>query len=1759
MGNWSTLNKGAAAPTKDAIEIQVERLLEAYQNTLKCHQKGQLLLAKEKYKELVSHALVKKEPNPKKKTGTSIDLVEESPLSTLRFLVFKNYAAILKDEFNMDQQNMALAKEALEYYLQAVKIDPTEYTLWYYIGYFSHLLGQLRFARLAYETGFYVNSNERTLKLHVVQPNDAIEIIKSGKFTPMQWKCLEGLCSVLFDIGDYGLCNTYIGIIMDQVNNWDVGLKLRERMKERDIANLEKDTTENLRMDICRENQSLPITLEKADWLFLAESLLKEYKRLVDLTKCEENKGIQSTTNRLLDTKFVNQSLYINVEMEEKTPTPEPMELEHMTSSPMPIIETDPSKDNSVDDPALSHDYALSVTGRTPDVPGNNEEPADSHKRKREEDDDEGGEGSGINNQDNNGNNSNSENDEESEAEEKRLSLRASKRQREKIANEESSRLKMLEEEKQFINKVQSFYDKVAYIPTLYRKTWEDIPNSEDASTTLFWEWFDHKILELDSSYCWEIDTLTLLNSDATRSDSIIFGDGKVKNLTLFTKSTINQIEGPSSNSALKEFIIELNNNNSGITDCLCKLVSAIIKNDPITTESPKNNSIKSNEFLDLITDTIGTLETNFVETILTDATLSGDDQILMILRICEYLIDRLIRNIITTAEENAIQPTMNHHGRRRVSTTSHKNSKAKLNEALMTQCQYWINLLESIIFSTSLNVFFKKVHEKSTEEADLYSLKKIGTELRYWIIKGKFAQCNNDIEKAYSWYVRCKNILKSSIDVAKPISINIKSMYDSTIDLASVDAKLSLLQVGKIFVTAKQKIESEDFKGVITDLEPIIKPKLNGGDLDESNETIQMMNMLAKAYVKTNQSLEAWNCYVRMFCYLIKQLMDYGGNHVGRRQPYLSKNEDTNFFRLMNLINSITDNLVSLIQQDKQENWLPLSIDGDLANKLSALLRMSIYYIFRHPDFVPLVNNFSTPDVPPHTPSKVTKSNGFNDIVAKAWVLQSYLIQHVIQHNEERNTNGAIYTWAELLKELHEELGEREVCGAGKRIFLSHLMDTLTKADDLQFRREIYQCYHCLYGVHLAAESDMIEEHHCVHSELDRKACEPLFSLVVNSAVERLENRTLLKTDLKDVIDTVSELFDELPKKNVLIRSSKNIIETYLNSDIELHSSIDGMLRAAIIPSINISSKKTNTSNVYYKIFWIRGKTIRLQIKNKARANNEKTMLDLEKAAEEFTDHLILNPDDADGWCELGACFQLRADVELDWSASNIGAHRDLIGEYQRKSCHAYLRSIYLADSRTKKELAKNELFTNFGNLIYAITSSPMNMKAFSRQNTKHTLGEDKKLMQAELQPPSSKAAYKLALIMYNYALRYNIPDNLEWRCYYMIGKCSAKLDRPPREVLEWYLQAIRRTNSKQGKHDQDLESIYIFCSYLVKYFYQGKLEAADVQEFLARERALHHVQTKDNVAEQEVVFLENSTDAVIAENSSLLSKELKLQSGYLSEESANAYNAIFLRLSEMRIADNKSWQHRTIYRIAWMYHNIYQNSEKAKSELLKLFNLKVITKSYITIWKPGFELPGRHYKYIYKYTLFLIDLAWNTRDTQTLKHLYRKLRRAQALLLNDKEVFKKAYIAYLEIIKKQLRDNYHAKNYMKMIKESRIDKTQFQELCVKSSAEIIADRNTVNPELYGILQDISELKRLLHGFITASEEDTEKMDKVIWLCYATLIFGGVKNEDKRGELVNAISTTEDFAESRSRKDLRAVLLAQAKSLMQNITSTSK
>jgi hypothetical protein len=143
-------------------------------------------------------------------------------------------------------------------------------------------------------------------------------------------------------------------------------------------------------------------------------------------------------------------------------------------------------------------------------------------------------------------------------------------------------------------------------------------------------------------------------------------------------------------------------------------------------------------------------------------------------LRVCEYLMDRLIRGTMAIAEESSIHTTVGSHGRRRVSTSLVKSSKLKVIDALVEQCQYWLGLLERIMFTSSLNTFFSDVN--GSQEPVAISLDNYKLQLRYWVLKGKLAQCTDDIENSYSWYTKCQTLLKfSNKELHQGISINLK------------------------------------------------------------------------------------------------------------------------------------------------------------------------------------------------------------------------------------------------------------------------------------------------------------------------------------------------------------------------------------------------------------------------------------------------------------------------------------------------------------------------------------------------------------------------------------------------------------------------------------------------------------------------------------------------------------------------------------------------------------------------------------------------------------------------------------------------------------------------------------------------------------------------------------------------------------------------------------------------------------------------
>ncbi|OBZ89568.1 Histone transcription regulator 3 [Choanephora cucurbitarum] len=1736
MSTWSTLNRGETVLLEDAVELQVEKLLAKYQSTLKLHQKGQLEEAKERYEELVEHELLKKELKPKKKKTGSINRVEETPLSTLRFLVFKNYASILEDEFVNTNDDTPLAEKALKYYLQAAKIDPTEHTVWCHVGLLSHMLKRLRFARLAYENGLLASSDHINT-FYSVGPSKVQDMIKNNQISPLQWKCLEGLCQVLFDMGDYPLCTFYVDIVMDHYKNWTVGNLLKFKMNQQQQSTYDLVDTD-IPADMDDISQVIPIVLKRYDWSLLVESLLKEYKQLFSDSKQE--KYYSQTTSRLTQSSYANHSIEIRVEKEENDKeklgnVDSVMEENIIPSTLLPANSQVITADSNAILPC--EPTTVKVTEHT--VVDDN---LSSHKRKRE------GEEDGNDLKQLSGDEHSEDENEEDEAEEKRLSLRTFKRQRDKIANEETSRLKMLEEEKTFSSRVQGFYEKMdAIMPNLFGRIWQN--ELDDSLYKSFWEWFDLKVTELDASYYWDID-YSSLTVDIETSNNV----KRPKSLALFIPSD-NKLPNLVNEDkvAIKNCIADLNCNNSGIVFSLCKSICDFISHDlQVDSITNEPRSVLDNDTLSVITDTIALLDLRFVEYILSNVNLSLEEKMKLILRTSEYFMDRLIRKEMIAFEENLVQVSSS--SRKRVSTSLAKQHKIKALEILSTNAAYWIELLENELVCSMLT---SSHYGLSIKEGEYQQLLNDSTfEVRYWSLKGKMAQCQDDIESAYACFTKCKSLVESMNSCNNIVRVDLRSMYDSIIDIDSINKKIELLQVGKLFATAKQKMLSDDYIGVIDDIENIVKTKMDApfDMLQLTDEDIQMIAMLSKAYLHTNKLKDAWDCHVIIFICSVKNLIKYGSCQL-KNSARPCKNDDTEFLKALGQIDRILESLVSLFQKKSFQDWLPKESNQHFSECLSSILKMSIYYMFRHPDFVPFVNNFSSPDVPPHTPSKATKSNNFNGIIVKAWVLQSYLIQQVFEKATGEPANEIQRAWAELLHSLHDELGEREFCGASNSIFLHHVRETLAKVDDIAFRREIYQCYHCLYGVHLAAESDVIEEHYCSHSELDHKAAEPLFSLVASAAEEKLRNGTLLKNDLKDVVETVSTLFEDLPIKHPQVKNNHKIIDDYLNSKIEFRTSLDMMTRDAIISANPLDPAKIGLSPVFFKIFWIRGKTSRIQLKNRSKASNEK----LENTIEEYTSHLVLDPNDGDVWADIALCYQILSEIELNWSASNITAQRELLCEYQRKSFHAYMRAIYLGEQFSKDDM-KASFYSDFGSLLYSITSSPMSMDAFNSDDLIKKLTPDGKLVEKPNRLPPVESVYKLALILFKNALTYKASEQLKWRCCYMIGKCLTKLDRQPKESLEWFLKLISQVKRTNERKDQ--EAVYIFYSALVKYLFQNKISAETALHYIATERSIQNKKKVDinpierNSADSTLSEVNNCSDRITGTN--IWATELNQYTSHLSSDTAHVYNTIFQRLMDIRSMDAKTPYHNAVYRISWMYRYVYLNAEKAKNEIIKLFTLNKTVKSHIIMWEQGtFEMPGRRYVHIDKYTMILISLCKEVADRQTLKNLYRKLRRGQGFVIHDKKMFKEAYATYLKMIQKQLQTAHEADRIMACIRSSHISVDKFETICTTFTKEFSEDKSKLDSELYGFLQDLSEIKRLAHGFIPTAEVTQDGFDEVARLCFAVAVFGGPNNAHHLHALGNTVLV--EPQDIKHEEKLVEVMLNQAKVLLQNTTVTTR
>ncbi|KAK3103259.1 hypothetical protein FSP39_017896, partial [Pinctada imbricata] len=257
--------------TKEAEESEAYQL---YNKALSL-QRQDLHKAEDAFEQLLSHAFIRE----------AAKLIENETVGAthpglqLLYSIYKNLASMALQQGEDET--------AMEWYIEAVKVDETEVTVWYKIGTIGLKLHNYRLARLGFEQGLQCNPNH--------------------------WPCLDNVITVLYTINDYYYCLYFIAKALEKDHLYPKGLAFRKQIlkeqpsleqytmemftdcydniKDIDVDQEEIDEYVNealamreKRRELAREPEhkpyKLPLPVKSFTWRSVGESLLALYNKI---------------------------------------------------------------------------------------------------------------------------------------------------------------------------------------------------------------------------------------------------------------------------------------------------------------------------------------------------------------------------------------------------------------------------------------------------------------------------------------------------------------------------------------------------------------------------------------------------------------------------------------------------------------------------------------------------------------------------------------------------------------------------------------------------------------------------------------------------------------------------------------------------------------------------------------------------------------------------------------------------------------------------------------------------------------------------------------------------------------------------------------------------------------------------------------------------------------------------------------------------------------------------------------------------------------------------------------------------------------------------------------------------------------------------------------------------------------------------------------------------------------------------------------
>ncbi|KAF9116867.1 Histone transcription regulator 3 [Mortierella sp. AM989] len=754
---------------------------------------------------------------------------------------------------------------------------------------------------------------------------------------------------------------------------------------------------------------------------------------------------------------------------------------------------------------------------------------------------------------------------------------------------------------------------------------------------------------------------------------------------------------------------------------------------------------------------------------------------------------------------------------------------------------------------------------------------------------------------------------------------------------------------------------------------------------------------------------------------------------------------------------------------------------------------------------------------------------------------------------------------YMELIALVHDDLGVRGICGIDNNQLIKLALKVSSPMQGAFYRKEENQCYYCFYGISLSVDGQYPIEHSSEPVDFDRTAAIEFFPLLERSLSDKVL-RGQVRGDLKDAVDRVEEALGAPPyESNSYLEMNRQIIDSYLASEINFAEAIHLNSRNHLPTMLQPPSSKLPP--VYRRIYAIQGKIFLAQFRNKAKNNQFKPLEDLQHAIDQYRTDIHVNPDCWESWYSLAICYTFLADENLVFSASDIKNNFTKITDLQKRSFHCFSQAVRLAPKRLYRgnahEIATREFdnqpavdmstwdessqdnstqeratsedresqqseeasgkcptaastgtdhewyqiqaafWFDFGNLIHGIMSKPMRMEAMRRTGGLETMSEAGDSITIPIPEPTEEQVYKFAAFCFKRSL---MLSDQNWRTPLMLGKCIEKLNGKPSQVLALYKMASDKVPHRSGQpgNEKIFDAAYKLISTLSKYLAVDKIKPSVVENLMTKTLA----KTKLSAADGETFFFEPPKEYLQAIQSFPPTDE-----DIRKKEKLQAFRLLCEGLARIRHIDKRHWHHRPVFRQASILYSVYHDVDRAKTGMLSLFQIKSNLKTLVSsVWKPEFERSGKHFIYVGEYTKFLIVLAKESNDVETLNSLARKIRRATGLLLDLKEIWELLYDSYLVVL-----SNLVGPAPTLAVAEV-IPRTEFREKAAIYEARMFEQATTL-PGL-SVLQRLCELKKLNDKMAPEGE-----MGQLLAVCYSKLFIevGGAELYPK--ELVRQLS----------------------------------